>query len=296
MERLMIGKLKLKCGAQFTAKMEGMLNDLSLGQDQAKNFQNFFKEQKDSLGLGKIDFHVQVLTTGHWPSHKAYDVVLPNEMAKCVSLYDTYYAKDQSKRKLEWYHGLGNAIVKGTFGKRFFDLQITTLQAVVLMQFNDRSTESFGFTSLVQRTRLSEDVLKRVLHSLSCGKHRVLKKIAGDGDGEAKKAVVKATDSFQFNEAFTCQLRKIRIPMASLEESTNTKRVEEDRTIAIEACIVRIMKARKTLGHQQLTSEVLNQLSFFKPDPKVIKKRIESLIDREYLERDGSAGSYKYLA
>lgn len=37
-------------------------------------------------------------------------------------------------------------------------------------------------------------------------------------------------------------MRKIRIPMASLEESHNVKRVEEDRTIAIEAAIVRIMK------------------------------------------------------
>jgi cullin 1 len=37
-------------------------------------------------------------------------------------------------------------------------------------------------------------------------------------------------------------MRKIRIPMASLEESHNTKRVEEDRTYQIEAAIVRIMK------------------------------------------------------
>ena len=39
-----------------------------------------------------------------------------------------------------------------------------------------------------------------------------------------------------------CPMRKIRIPMSLLEESTSTKRVEEDRSIAIEAAIVRIMK------------------------------------------------------
>jgi cullin 1 len=92
-------------------------------------------------------------------------------------------------------------------------------------------------------------------------------------------------------------MRKIRIPMASLEESHNVKRVEEDRGIAIEAAIVRIMKARKTLAHQQLVAEVLTQLSFFRPDPKVIKRRIEALIDREYLERDAeNSNNYRYLA
>ena len=60
---------------------------------------------------------------------------------------------------------------------------------------------------------------------------------------------------------------------------------------------MRIMKARKTLQHQQLLSEVLAQLSFFNPSPRVVKKRIKALIDREYLERSADNTSvYNYLA
>ena len=45
-------------------------------------------------------------------------------------------------------------------------------------------------------------------------------------------------------------------------------------SIAIEAAIVRIMKARKTIGHPQLVAEVLSQLSFFRPNPKAsVEKR-----------------------
>lgn len=108
---------------------------------------------------------------------------------------------------------------------------------------------------------------------------------------------IKATDIFQFNETFSSPMRKIRIPMASLEDSHNPKKLEEDRGVVIEAAVVRIMKARKTLQHQQLVGEVLTQLAFFKPDPKVVKRRIEALIDREYLERDPDQPNvYRYLA
>jgi cullin 1 len=99
---------------------------------------------------------------------------------------------------------------------------------------------------------------------------------------------INVTDSFKANAKFTCacNMRKIRIPIASLDAShSNTKQVEADSLIAIEAAIVRLMKARKTLQHQQLIAKLLAQLPFFKPNRRVIKCHIEGLIEREYLER-----------
>ena len=57
-------------------------------------------------------------------------------------------------------------------------------------------------------------------------------------------------------------------------------------------------QTRKTLDHQKLVLEASTQLMrHFKPDPRQIKKRIEDLIAREYLERDASNSTvYKYLA
>lgn len=76
------------------------------------------------------------------------------------------------------------------------------------------------------------------------------------------------------------------------------KAVEEDRRHLLEAAIVRIMKARKTLKHNDLIAEVSRQLSArFAPDPQSVKKRIESLIEREYLERNQDDRKvYSYLA
>jgi hypothetical protein len=56
------------------------------------------------------------------------------------------------------------------------------------------------------------------------------------------------------------------------------------------------MKARKTEKHNQLMEDVIKQISIFLPQPQMIKQRIESLIEREYLKRDEAERSkYIYL-
>ncbi|KAF4690322.1 hypothetical protein FOZ63_006905, partial [Perkinsus olseni] len=109
--------------------------------------------------------------------------------------------------------------------------------------------------------------------------------------------IIDVEEKFRVNPKFSCPQRKIKIPPPAQDETHKAERVQEDRSISIEAAIVRIMKTRKTCSHQQLVSEVLKQLSFFKPNPKVIKQRIEHLIEREYLERDENQPNvYRYLA
>ena len=58
-------------------------------------------------------------------------------------------------------------------------------------------------------------------------------------------------------------------------------------------------RQRKELSHQNLVTEAIQQLlTRFRPDLTMIKKRIESLIDRDYLARieDREPPSYRYLA
>jgi cullin 2 len=94
--------------------------------------------------------------------------------------------------------------------------------------------------------------------------------------------------------------------------------VDEDRKMYLQAAIVRIMKSRKVLKHQQLITEVstekVRKLNFFiyidfllqvlgqskvrfAPSIAMIKKCIESLIDKAYIERTAnSTDEYSYMA
>lgn len=76
-------------------------------------------------------------------------------------------------------------------------------------------------------------------------------------------------------------MRHIKITLPPMEEK---KKVIDDlnkvRPYAIDASIMRTMKSRKVIPHQQLVLECVEQLGrTFKPDFKVIKKRIEDLIE-----------------
>lgn len=73
--------------------------------------------------------------------------------------------------------------------------------------------------------------------------------------------------------------------------------VDEDRKLYLQAAIVRIMKSRKLLNHNLLIQEVINQSKQrFNPSISLIKKCIEMLIERQYIERTKNKDEYSYIA
>jgi Cullin protein neddylation domain len=85
--------------------------------------------------------------------------------------------------------------------------------------------------------------------------------------------------------------------MAFLEDTEPVlKNIEIERGTTIDAAVVRIMKTRKICSHVQLVGDILQHLSSFVPDPKLVKQRIEMLIEKEYLKRDiGDNKTYHYM-
>lgn len=88
----------------------------------------------------------------------------------------------------------------------------------------------------------------------------------------------------------------IHIFLQAEEQHDTTEKIFLDRQYQVDAAIVRIMKTRKSLKHEQLLSELYTLLRF-PARPADLKKRIESLIEREYLERHkDDPSTYIYVA
>ncbi|KAH9730298.1 Cullin-1 [Citrus sinensis] len=287
-ERSILTKLKQQCGGQFTSKMEGMVTDLTLARENQTSFEEYLSNNQNAHP--GIDLSVTVLTTGFWPSYKSSDLNLPSEMVKCVEVFKGFYETKTKHRKLTWIYSLGQCNINGKFEQKNIELIVSTYQAATLLLFN--TSDRLSYSEIMTQLNLTHDDLVRLLHSLSCAKYKILLK-------EPNTKTISQSDHFEFNSKFTDRMRRIKIPLPPVDERKKiVEDVDKDRRYAIDAALVRIMKSRKVLGHQQLVSECVEQLSrMFKPDIKAIKKRMEDLITRDYLERDKeNPNMFRYLA
>ena len=292
-ERAMISKLKVECGYQYTSKLEGMFNDMRISADTQEVFRSAMGGSSKVEG---IELSVHVLTTGFWPTQVGSKCSLPAQLLRCCEAFKEHYLKQHSGRRLTWQSNMGSADLKATFGTtRKYEINVSTHLMCVLLQFNSSST--LTYSELHSATDIPHGELKRSLQSLACAKFKILSK-------EPKGRNVDEGDSFTFNGEFTSKQIRFKVGTVTaaketeVEKQETRQKVDEDRKPQIEAAIVRVMKSRKEMEHNALIAEVTSQLSArFLPHPNVIKKRIESLIEREFLERDkDDYRKYKYLA
>lgn len=295
LEKNVITKLKTECGQQFTKKLEGMFHDVQLSRELSLEFKSTLEAMPDVF--------VHTLTYTNWPiPPPSFSCTLPEPCQTLTGRYETFYRQKYSGRRLTWLPHMGTVDMRVSFDKGKKEINMSTFAMMVLVSaFETLPDQSWITLSDIQsKTDLPLLELKRTLQSLSLGKHKILLK-------RGKGKDMSLAEEFAFNAAFTCSLSKIKIlSIASTTHRVETDqereetlaRVQEGRRLQIEAAIVRIMKARKTLDHTALVTQVMTQLSSrFQPVPAVIKKQIEGLIEREYLERDATCRTlYHYLA
>uniref|UniRef100_A0A8B9SXV4 Cullin 2 n=1 Tax=Anas platyrhynchos TaxID=8839 RepID=A0A8B9SXV4_ANAPL len=289
----MINKLKQACGYEFTSKLHRMYTDMSVSADLNNKFNNFIKNQDTIIDLG-ISFQIYVLQAGAWPLTQAPSstFAIPQELEKSVQMFELFYSQHFSGRKLTWLHYLCTGEVKMNYLCKPYVAMVTTYQMAVLLAFNN--SETVSYKELQDSTQMNEKELTKTIKSLLD-----VKMINHDSDKED----VEAESTFSLNMNFSSKRTKFKIT-TSMQKDTpqemeqTRSAVDEDRKMYLQAAIVRIMKARKVLRHNALIQEVISQSrARFNPSISMIKKCIEVLIDKQYIERSqASADEYSYVA
>jgi cullin 3 len=240
---------------------------------------------------------VTILTTVHWPNVSEAPCRLPTAVQPAADAFKDWYLGSHSGRRLDWATSQGTADVSVHYTSRKYELVVSTYQACLLELFNDSATVTFG--RMLSETGIPEDQLKRHLISLCTPVARVL--IKGK-----KGKVIAPEDTFTVNAKYKSPKIRNKIKLVTLRSALGStaatgavpEQVEMARRNMIDAAVVRIMKARRTLTHQELVTETVHVLSHrFTPTPASIKARIENLIDRDYIARDeADRKRYEYVA
>ncbi|KAJ1973935.1 hypothetical protein H4R35_003855 [Dimargaris xerosporica] len=257
-------------------------------------------------------FHAVVLTQSYWPTYPPGEpVVLPSAVTRYQNAYQEYYLSKHEHRNLQWHNTLATCVLRAAFPTGRKELVLSCYQALVLLALDQAEPASLSFLDLQAATGIKDSQeLAHTLHPLVYGKNKVLRKhpkeeASGSGQqqdqGAADEILPAKNESFGLNEAFTSPLYRIKLNTWQMKETPSeaqvtTEKVFQDRQYQVDAAIVRIMKAHKSMSHSQLVSELFKLLKF-PMTTQELKKRVDSLIDRDYVERDAQDSTvYHYMS
>ncbi|KAL6719938.1 ubiquitin ligase (cullin) of SCF [Lecanora helva] len=295
-ETSMIGKLKEACGFEYTNKLQRMFQDIQISADLNSSYKDFnAKALSDDERKARVDASYHILGTGFWPlTPPQTNFIPPPDVVSTYNKFQTFYFDKHSGRKLTWLWQLCKGEMKANYIKNTkvpYTFMVSTFQMAILLLFNDSDTVTYEDAQ--KATALSPEWLDPSLNVFV--KAKVL--IPTPDNGKAEPGT-----SYALNYNFKSKKIKVNLNItvkseAKQEVEDTHKTIEEDRKLLTQSAIVRIMKSRKKMKHVVLVQETISQIkSRFTPKVQDIKKSIDQLIEKEYLERLDDSDELGYLA
>ncbi|XP_047038664.1 cullin-2 [Helicoverpa zea] len=303
-EEAMINRLKAACGYEFTNKLHRMFTDVAVSADLNAKFQQHLRDNNLTTSTG---FFIQVLQAGAWPLGGAMaPLAPPQQLERPARLFEAFYRASFSGRRLAWLHHLCTGELRLRYTPRLVHVSASTAQCALLLSFE--SVDTWLARELRDTAQLPGEAWARHLRPLlDAGLLLARGDVGAEADAEPAPDATLA-----LNLAFSSKRTKLRLTVANAPNHTggsgsaggaapgeaDAAHCDDDRKMYLQAAIVRIMKQRKVLRHTELIQEVVSQArGSFAPSVAMIKKCIEALIDKQYLERAPAAlDTYSYLA
>jgi cullin 1 len=289
LEERIIKRLQEENSIEYTAKMTKMFSDMKASEDLKKELPSF-----DSVK----DFNPLILAQSMWPFNHSedYNLNVAEELHKPFEKVVDIYGSKHTGRDLKWLWNHGRAEVKANLsrkGKPPFIFTVSNLQLMILMAFNFES--SYTFEELHKKVGGSLNSFEA--HLTPFTKYKLIDQSPPGTEHfnlpDTKFTIVEEYKSKKLKVNF---ISAIKTNESKSEEEQASKEIDETRKNYLSACIVRIMKSRKIVKHNDLINEVLPQtLTRFQAKVIDIKRVIDLLIEREYIQRVDN-NSYEYLS
>ncbi|PIO64123.1 cullin family protein, partial [Teladorsagia circumcincta] len=289
---------KQACGYEFTSKLSRMFTDIGLSNELADKFNKHLDKTHTSV---HVSMQPLVLQAGSWPlsapqagsnngNSETASFILPPILQPSVEAFEEYYIGAHNGRKLTWLFNMSHGELRLTYLDKPYLVSMSVHQMSVLLCFQTKDSVKLSVISLA--TGISGDALLRNVRSIVDA--NILTTATKD---------LTDTSELVLNKSLTCKRLRFRLATpqvvknAEKEAESVSNTVTHDRKYYMECAIVRIMKTRKVLKHNALISEVVEQTrSRFTPDVAFIKKSIEDLIEKLYIQRTDQNDEYQYLA
>jgi cullin 1 len=244
-EKNLIGKLKVLGGVVYTSNVEIMLNDFN----NAKQINDGYRKSTSAAA----EFFYNILTGECWPNLNINAIALPSALKIQMDNFNGYYVNTFKNRTLQF--SFPYSIVEIDYkidSSKIYTLFMNTIQASIIINvFNEIKYKEISFEEILEITKGDIEDIKSALQSLSNANIKLLLK-----SDEGK---------FKLNAGFTSNTKRIKIiNSVKKEEIIKKEKIEDDRSHAIEAAIVRIMKGSQRLHHNILIENILTQLENFK--------------------------------
>lgn len=295
-EETIIQRLQAENSLEYTSKMTKMFQDVRASNELKILFKEEVQKDWESSKSIVPDFQPFILAETMWPfNYTKSNFQLPSDLVPTYTKLEEIYANKHSGRVLKWLWSLGRGEIKANLskpGKPPFTFSMSLYQMAIILPFNENDTYTLG--ELMELTGLDESTVAGSI--LPMVKYKVLSQSpAGQEHIKSPSTKFTCVTEYKFKRLKVNFFTGVKLEQKQEAEDAE-KEINDDRKMYLQACIVRIMKARKTLGHTALINEVIQQ-SHQRFNAKIsdIKKCIDLLIEREYLQRADNQ-SYEYLA
>ncbi|PKK75687.1 Cullin-domain-containing protein [Rhizophagus irregularis] len=260
----MISRLENECGLEYTSKMRLLFHNIGLSKD----LNNQFKKHLNTDDAEQVEFYI--LDMEALPmSPVVSNLIIPDEIEKTFQRFKKFYKDKYPSRRPKLLHHLSKGELKANYLKTPKVFQASTYQMSILLQYNNNT--SYTREELLQNTGINQDLLDQQLKYLTDLKLLLLDKTTYDLN-------------FEFNsEAFQITLKDPEEAMQFHFELQ--RRLVEERKFQIESTVFQIIRHNRGIGRNTLIFEVVKKLKHkFIPKPPVIKRAIDNLIEKEYIE------------